>query len=630
MSGFNRFERQFTTRKVVPPGERLMRDRAPCALLILLIALACDAPPAEDTTTAGRLADDAAPGADSSSAQIPLDWRYALRAGAERANRYLVSTESALATSAAAEVLAQGGNAFDAAVTAAFVLAVVYPEAGNLGGGGFAVLETADGSLAALDFRETAPAAARRDMFIDRDGKPLLVAGDGQHPAQPLEASKASHLAAGVPGSVAGLWALHEKLGSKSWEELVAPAVVLAEQGFPVDFEFVRSSREALPRLSRLGATRALFLRDGRPLKEGDHFENPELGRVLRRIATEGRAGFYAGQTARLIVDEMRRGGGLIDAQDLASYEPTWRSPVEIEYRGYKIVSMPPPSSGGVTLALIANMLAGYPLSKIGWHATEHLHLLAEAMSRAFADRNALLGDTAFVEVPLERLLSRTYADERRAGIGADATPATTLRAGLPPPEGQHTTHLAIVDEHGAAIALTTTINDLYGSGVTVQGGGFLLNNEMDDFTSRPGVPNLYGLVQGEANAIAPGKRMLSSMAPTLVLDAQGDVRIVAGARGGPRIISATWQVISNAIDFGMDAASAVNAPRVHHQWQPDELLVEQAGVLDTTRAELEARGHRVRFVPEVGNAPTLVRERATNVWTGLPDPRRGGAARGR
>lgn len=314
------------------------------------------------------------------------------------------------------------------------------------------------------------------------------------------------------------------------------------------------------------------------------------------------------------------------------SARPTRRvlGPIEFEYRGHEIVSMPPPSSGGVTLALIANMLAGYSLSQLGWHSTEHLHLLAETMSRAFADRNTLLGDTAFVPVPLERLLSQTYADERRADIGPGATPAAALRAGLPPPEGQHTTHLAIVDEHGAAIALTTTINDLYGSGVTVKGGGFLLNNEMDDFTIRPGVPNLYGLVQGEANAIAPGKRMLSSMAPTLVLDAQGIVRIVAGARGGPRIISATWQVISNAVDFGLDAASAVNAPRVHHQWQPDELLVEHAGVLETTRAELEARGHHVRFVPEVGNAPTLVRERATNTWTGLADPRRGGAALGR
>lgn len=559
---------------------------------------------------------------------VPESWRFPLELGSVSAARYLVTTESAHATRAAVDVLADGGNAFDAAVAAAFVLAVTYPQAGNVGGGGFALLRAPDGALAALDFRETAPRAAHKEMFLAPDGSSRRSRGDTEE-GEELEDSKASHRAAGVPGSVAGLWALHARYGSRPWASLLARAIELAEQGFEVDAEHVRSSEEALPRLRRYRATQALFLRDGRPLPERTLLENPDLARALRRIAEQGKAGFYAGETAQLIVSEMQRGGGLIDAQDLAAYEPRWLSPVEFEYRGHRVVSMPPPSSGGVALALIANVLEPYPLAELGWHSPEHLHLLAEAMTRAFADRNALLGDPDFVEVPLAELMSEAYADRRRASIGEQATPAERVAPGLPPPEGHHTTHLAVVDADGAAVALTTTINDLYGSGVTVTGAGFLLNNEMDDFTARPGVPNTYGLVQGEANAVAPGKRMLSSMAPTLVLDAEGRVRIVAGARGGPRIISATWQVVSNVIDFGFDAAAAVNAPRVHHQWRPDEIVVEASGLGELTEQALVARGHRIRHVGEIANAPAIVRDAERLVWVGIADPRRGGAALG-
>jgi gamma-glutamyltranspeptidase/glutathione hydrolase len=315
---------------------------------------------------------------------------------------------------------------------------------------------------------------------------------------------------------------------------------------------------------------------------------------------------------------------------DLSEYRPRWRPPIEFEYRGHTIVSMPPPSSGGVALALIAGMLQGDVLAERGFHSAEHLHLLSEAMRRAFADRNYLLGDPDYVQMPLARLLSADYGAERRATIGRVASRSGDVRPGAAAPEGNHTTHFAVVDGDGAAVSLTTTINDFYGSGVTVSGGGFLLNDEMDDFTSQPGVPNLFGLVQGEANAIAPGKRMLSSMAPTLLLDAQGNVRGALGARGGPRIISSTWQVLSNALDFQMGAVEAVNAPRLHQQWQPDEIALEAGGFTAEQVRTLEGRGHTLRFVPELGNAPVILRDLAAGAWTGAADPRRGGAALGR
>jgi len=564
---------------------------------------------------------------------VPSDWRFALEPPSTHVPRQLVASESPPASEVGLRVLASGGNAIDAAVATAFALAVVFPEAGNLGGGGFAVLRAADGRLAALDFRETAPAAARRDMFLDADGKPLTLAlTDEPAPlttSAALDVSKVGHRASGVPGSVAGLWALHQRFGSLPWRELVRPAEELAERGFVVGAAFARNLSEAQPRWSHFAASRALFAPTGEPLAAGATLANPDLAAALRRIAENGRDGFYAGKTAALIAAEMRRGGGLVDERDLSGYEAKWRTPIEVDYRSYKLVSMPPPSSGGVALALIANLLGTYSLKDLGWHSVEHLHLLAEALQRAFADRNNLLGDVDFVNVPLAQLLSGAYASERQRGIGQRATPSSEVRAGLPLPEGNHTTHFAVVDRDGAAVSLTTTINDLYGSGVTVTGAGFVLNNEMDDFTIRPGVPNLFGLVQGEANAIVPGKRMLSSMAPTLVLDAAGHVRLATGARGGPRIISATWQVISNIVDFDMSLGAAVSAPRVHHQWYPDELLAEAGGVSASAVSGLTSLGHRVRFVPEIGDAPSIAWDRQSARWDGIADPRHGGAALG-
>jgi gamma-glutamyltranspeptidase/glutathione hydrolase len=564
-------------------------------------------------------------------AQVPGEWRFDLRAPPTLAQQYLVDSDAVLASQAGAEVLAAGGNAIDAAVTVAFVLAVVYPQAGNLGGGGFAVVRSAQGERAALDFRETAPAAAERDMFLDAQGAPRRLPASAATSTEPgPEASKTGHLAAGVPGSVAGLWELHRRFGSRPWAELLAPAIALAADGFTVDAELARSAAEAMPRLSRFAASRALFAPDGTPPAPGETLQNPDLARVLKRIAAEGRDGFYAGDTARLLLRELQRGGGLIRQRDLDAYQARWREPIAFSYRGHTILSMPPPSSGGVALALIAHTLEAYPLQELGWHSARHVHLLAEAMSRAFADRNSLLGDPDHVPVPLAQLLSPAYAQARRGEIGERATPSSLVRAGLAPPEGNHTTHFAVVDAAGGAVALTTTINDSYGSGVVVEGAGFLLNDEMDDFTTKPGAPNLFGLVQGEANAIAPGKRMLSSMAPTLVLDGSGAVRLVAGARGGPRIISSTWQVISNVLDFNMDVVQAVSAPRVHHQWQPEELTVERGGLPEATSAALQGLGHRLRAVPDLGNAPAILRDPSGRGWTGIADPRKGGAAVGK
>jgi gamma-glutamyltranspeptidase / glutathione hydrolase len=553
-------------------------------------------------------------GADLSA--VPPQWPHATLAPAVQAPGAMVVSDAPLATDVGLQVMRGGGNAVDAAVATAFALAVVYPEAGNVGGGGFMIARLADGTTAALDFREKAPLAATRDMYLDTAGNLT-------------ERSVLGHLASGVPGAVMGLWEAHQRFGTKPWAELVAPAIQLAEEGFVVDRELAASVRGAAPRLRGFAASAELFLPGGVPLEEGSRWRNPDLGRVLRLVAERGAAGFYEGETADLIVDEMRRGGGIITHDDLRRYRAEWRTPVEFTYRGHRVISMPPASSGGITLAIIANVLDGYPLDRLGWQSQAALHVTAEAMRRAFADRNHFLGDPAFVQFPQEMLVSRTYADRLRATIDpARATPSLEVRPGLAAQlEPAHTTHFSIVDPAGNAVALTTTINELYGSAVTIRGAGIVMNNEMDDFAAKPGTPNMFGLVQGEANAIAPGKRMLSAMTPTIVLDREDRVLIVTGARGGPRIITAVFQVISNVLDYGMDVAAAVHAPRIHHQHLPDVLYYERDG-LGVQRIELlRTLGHTVEPRATVGTAPTIVRR--GSVWTAAPDPRTGGKAAG-
>lgn len=582
------------------------------AAILLALLVGCEPTPAVAPVPSAPPPATAAPTAPTSS--FPPGWPYPADAAGVTGAHGMVVTDAALATKVGVEVLRSGGNAVDAAVATAFALAVVYPGAGNIGGGGFMVARM-DGKDHALDFRETAPAAASHDMFKKKAEK----GGD----------SRVGHLAAGVPGSVAGLWEAYQKLGSKkkTWAELIAPAIKLAEEGFVVDEELSRSVGRSAKRLAQFPASAALFLPGGKPLAAGTTWKNPELGAVLRRIAEKGPAGFYEGQTAELIATEMAKNGGLITKADLAGYKAKWRTPIEFSYRGRKIVSMPPPSSGGLTLAMIAHILEGYDLPKMAWHSPAELHLVFEAMRRAFVARNEKLGDPDFVKNPIEELMSPQWAAAQRATIKPDkATPTSEI---APPPasvggQGPHTTNFSVVDERGNAVALTTTINLFYGSGVTVPGAGFLLNDEMDDFAAVPGTPNIFGLVQGEVNSVAPGKRMLSSMSPSIVLDDAGHVELVLGAAGGPTIITGVFWELANVIDHGLSITAATSAPRFHEQGQPDVVMFEKGGIAEADRKALEAMGYAFKEREHIADAPAIGFR--SNVWIGAAEPRRKGA----
>jgi len=559
----------------------------------------------------------AAPAATATVPRVPDGWSFPLDKPAAIGEQGMVVTDQALATEAGLAVLRDGGNAVDAAVATAFALAVVLPSAGNLGGGGFLVAHV-DGTSHALDFRETAPAAGSRDMYLDASG------GTG-------ERSVTGHLAAGVPGSVAGLWAAHQKLGSKPWASLVEPAIRLAENGFEVDEYAARVIRAEAERLARFPASAALYLRDGKPLAAGTHLSNPDLARTLRRIAEHGRDGFYKGATADLLLAEMKRGKGIITARDLEGYEAKWRPPIAFEYRGHEVISMPPPSSGGLTLALIANQLATYDLAGLGWHTARAVHLQAESMRRAFAIRNEVLGDPDFVKFDQAELLSPAFSAALHATISTErATPSSEVSGRPARAESRQTTHFSVADGRGNAVALTTTINGWYGSAVTVAGAGFLLNNEMDDFAAKPGTPNMYGLVQGEANAIAPGKRMLSAMTPTIVLDRERRPLLVTGASGGPFIITTVFQAISNRLDYGLGVSALMQAPRLHHQHLPDALRLEKGGFDEAEVRELQRLGHDVRlFSHDDDGSIGATIERRDGRWHGQSDPRITGLAKG-
>jgi gamma-glutamyltranspeptidase / glutathione hydrolase len=526
----------------------------------------------------------------------------------------MVVTDAALATRVGVDVLKAGGNAVDAAVATAFALAVVYPGAGNLGGGGFMVARV-DGAPHTLDFREKAPLAASHDMYKDKHE----TGGD----------SRLGHLAAGVPGSVAGLWEAFYKLGSRqlTWAELLAPAIRLAEEGFTVDAAFAKSVSQNAERLKRYPASMGLFMPGGEPLKEGTQWKNPELAATLRRISAKGPAGFYEGPTAELLAAEMKRGGGLVTQADLSGYRAKWRPAVQFEYRGLPVISMAPPSSGGVTLAMMAHILESYDLSKLPFHGTEEMHLIFEAMRRAFVARNEKLGDPDFVENPVPRLLSPAWATEQRASIKPDrATPTADLPGAAPMNggAGPHTTNFSVVDAKGNAVALTTTLNWFYGAGVAVPGAGFVLNNEMDDFATVPGSPNGYGLVQGEPNAVAPGKRMLSSMSPSIVLGKDGHVILVLGAAGGPTITTAVFLQLAAVADHGLDIAAAVSAPRFHEQGLPDVVTNEKGGLPEADRKALEAMGYTFKEREHIADAPAI--GWSGGVWVGAAEPRRLGS----
>ncbi|HIB09142.1 MAG TPA: gamma-glutamyltransferase, partial [Gemmatimonadetes bacterium] len=439
------------------------------------------------------------------------------------------------------------------------------------------------------------------------------------------------HLAAGVPGSVAGMWAAHQRFGSINWEDLVSPAVELAT-GFEVKERFLGSlSSTMVEALSDFPASVAQFLpRDGQPPLVGDTLRQPDLAKTLERIRDWGPEGFYRGETADLIVAEMERGGGIITLQDLAEYEAEWREPISFTYRDHTVVSMPPSSSGGATMAEMANILESYDVGSMTWHGPRMIHLYVEAWKRAYADRNHYLADPDFVDMPINRMTSLAYAHARASTISETAaTPSTEIGPGMEGPgEGENTTHYSIVDAAGNAVAVTTTINSWYGSKVTVTGAGFVLNNEMDDFAAKPGTSNQFGLVQGENNAVAPGKRMLSAMTPTVVINPDGTLRMVTGTPGGGTIITTVFQTISNVLDYGMNVVDAVNAPRIHHQHLPDQIYFEPAGLDPETIAQLQAMGHTlVERAGVSGDAQVILVD--GNILKAWSDPRRGGRAIG-
>ncbi len=500
-----------------------------------------------------------------------------------------------LAVEVGLEVLKNGGNAIDAAVAVKLAMAVVYPRAGNIGGGGFLVYRAADGEIDALDYRERAPAAADRDMYLDEEGN--VISG----------LSTRGHLAVGVPGAVAGMEAMHKKYGSKPWGELVGYSIDLAANGYRLSQSEVDRVKKYHDDFVELNEIAMPFLDSN--VVEGSLVKQPDLAATLSRIRDQGAAGFYTGKTADLIVAEMKSGNGLITHADLAGYKATWRNPITKDFKDYRIISMPPSSSGGICLAQMVEMLEPYPLSDYGLHTTKSVHLTAEAMRRAYADRAEYLGDSDFYPVPIDSLLNDGYLAERMAdfrpdsaGTSDDVTAGNNIIR-----ESYETTHISIVDSAGNAVSITTTLNTNFGSKVMVDGAGFFLNNEMDDFSAKPGVPNVFGLVGKEANAIHPGKRMLSSMTPTIV-EKNGELFLVLGAPGGSTIITAVLQTLLNVVEYEMPLAEAVKAPRFHHQWLPDRIVVEKGALSTAVRDSLTAMGHQLHEITYMAKIKAIQR----------------------
>lgn len=528
----------------------------------------------------------------------------------------MVSSQEALATEVGVSILRKGGNAVDAAVAVGFALAVTLPRAGNLGGGGFMMIHNAETDrTVAIDYRERAPAAAFRDMFLDEAGN------------ADSDKSRYSGLAIGVPGTVAGLALAHEKYGSGTLTlaDLIAPAIELADEGFPVSVDLAFSLATFAQRLQAdPDAARIFYPEGGGLFRPGDILKQPDLAQSLKRIAVEGPDGFYRGPVAEAIAARVTELGGAMTPADLDDYEPVEREPVKGTYRGHEIYSMPPPSSGGVHIVQILNILEGFPIGYLGHNTAQTIHLMAEAMKRAYADRSAFLGDPDFVKVPVAGLISKDYAAELRNGISKNrSTPSASIRPGDPAPyEGEETTHFSVVDKDGNAVSNTYTLNFSYGVRRIATGTGILLNNELDDFSAKPGIPNAYGLIGGEANAVEPGKRPLSSMSPTLVFK-DGRFLMATGSPGGSRIITTVLQIVMNVIDHGMSVAEATHAVRIHHQWLPDEIRVETGLSGDTTRL-LEQMGHTVTVKNAMGSTQSIFS--GDGVLYGSSDPRRSGS----
>ena len=533
----------------------------------------------------------------------------------------VVASRSPEASQVGADILRAGGNAVDAAVAVGFALAVAYPSAGNLGGGGFMVVRLADGTVITNDHRETAPSAATRDMYLDADGNVID------------DLSRHSHLAVGVPGTVAGLIDVLERYGSLPLARVIDPAIRLAQQGFELNHDLAQQFARRREQFAKHPATLAAFTRnDGTPLVAGDRFRQPDLAGTLKRIRRQGKDGFYRGKTADLLVAEMVRGDGLITHDDLAGYRSIWREAITGKYRGHEIISMPPPSSGGVLLIQMLNMLEAFDLAGHGYGSAAATHLIIEAERRAYADRAEHLGDPDFFPVPVAELTSKTYAERRFADFDPErASVSANIFAGSFPEESPDTTHASILDGDGNAVAYTTTLNLSYGAKIVAAGTGMLLNNEMDDFSAKRDTPNAFGLIGRVANAIEPGKRMLSSMTPTIVVK-DGKPVLVTGSPGGSTIITTTLQVVINTIDHGMSLGDAVGKPRFHHQWQPDRVIYEPHGFSPDTLRALKALGHEnIGVLPwgrGIGDANS-VGWIGSEEQRGIADPRNRGAAVG-
>lgn len=543
-----------------------------------------------------------------------------------RARHGIVAATNQLGERVGVQILQRGGNAIDAAIGVAFALAVTHPAAGNLGGGGFMMIRLKDGKTTTIDYREMAPAAATRNIYLDQDGN--LRKGEGG----PLLGYRAS----GVPGTVRGMELALQKFGSHklNWAQLIEPARQLALKGFPVSHSLAKALTKDKPQFELYEDSRKIFLNNGKLYQEGDVFRQPDLAATLARLQRNGARDFYEGTTARLLVADMKRHNGLITLADLKGYVAKEREPLRGDYRGYEVISMPPPSSGGVILIEMLNILEGYDLKAMGPTSADRYHFMAEAMRRAYADRAEYLGDADFASVPVTGLVDKKYAAKLRATIKRDhASTSAEIRFGQPAGgESGSTTHFTIVDAEGNAVANSYTLNDSYGAKVVPKGTGFLLNNEMDDFAAKPGTANLYGLFQGERNAIAPRKRPLSAMSPTFVLRRDGSLWFAIGTPGGATIINTVLQIITNIIDYDMNLQQAIDAPRIHNQWLPDEVAYEPFALSEDTLRVLRSRGHTLRIRPDagwtngdgyMGDAAGVMIEEKTGVRLGGTDPRR-------
>jgi gamma-glutamyltranspeptidase/glutathione hydrolase len=533
-----------------------------------------------------------------------------------RAQHGIVASTNEVASQVGVDIMKRGGNAIDAAIAVAFALAVTHPAAGNLGGGGFMMIRLKNGKSTAIDYREMAPAAASHNVYLDKDGN--LIKGEG--------GSLVGYRAAGVPGTVRGMELALKKYGSGklSWSELIEPARRLAN-GFTVTYNLAKSLRGNNDYLSQYPETKRIYLKSGKFYNEGELFRQPDLAATFARLQTSGPNEFYEGQTARMIVDDIKHHQGLITLADMHGYVAKERQPVRGSYRGYEVISMPPPSSGGAVLIEMLNILEGYDLGKLDSGSSERYHLMTEAMRRAFADRAEFMGDSDFVKVPVAGLVDKAYAAKLRSNINLQrASTSAEISAGQPVGhESEETTHFTVVDAAGNAVANTYTLNNSYGSAAVAKGTGIILNDEMDDFAAKPGTPNMYGLIQGERNAVAPHKRPLSAMTPTFVLRKDGSLWFTVGSPGGPTIINTALCVITDVVDYGMNIQQAIDAPRIHHQWLPDELIFEPYGLSGDTQKVLLSLGHKLAAPRYLGDAEGIMIEEKTGMRLGATDPRR-------